>query len=160
MTTFLKMTDDSEGVQAPQESLPTTITTAAFSGSVNVNINIDVVGLIRLIADGIGNDSIDDRRAFVRSLLDRISSETNGEANVMIFNRRQSDQFNPNWATTTYGESDFKGILYGAWIFCGAETFVSEGEYGWENWGFYGVYDYDKPNKTVRFQQRQNCTKG
>ncbi|MES1026451.1 hypothetical protein ABN584_26480 [Gloeocapsa sp. BRSZ] len=145
------MTDDSEGMQAPQESSSTFKT---LNASVGVNIDVNVVALIELIGRTIEDNSVEGRRAFVTSLLDRITSETQGSANIMIFNRRQICHFNPNWETTRYSEAPFKGILYGAWIFTGAGTFVSEGEYGWENWGFYGMFDYDKPNKTVHFQAR------
>ncbi|MEB3217036.1 MAG: hypothetical protein VKN72_12530 [Nostocales cyanobacterium 94392] len=148
ITTNLSMTDDSEGVQASQEESLST-----RSASVGVNIDVNVVDLIELIGRSIEDGSVEGRRAFVMSLRDKINSETQGKANIMIFNRRQICHFNPNWETTRYSEAPFKGILYGAWIFTGGGTFVSEGEYGYENWGFYGWFDYDKPNKTVHFRQ-------
>ena len=75
----------------------------------------------------------------------------------MIFNRSIEDEFNPDWEKTSYGESMYAGIRYGAWVFCGGHKFVNKGDGGWINWGFYGRFDRD--GNTVYFKQRSNCIK-
>ncbi len=125
------------------------------SFGVGVSISIDVMQVIDAVARAIGDKA--DREAFVKSLLDQLASMTNGQANIMIFNREQNCEFNPDYNRTSYGQSVFNGIIYGAWVFCGGERFVNQGDGGWINWGFYG--SFDREGNTVQFRERSDCQK-
>jgi hypothetical protein len=124
----------------------------AMGANVNLNFNVD----LNKIFEGLINGDRE-RGAFVKSLLDTIASATNGAANIMIFNRQQDCDFNPDYRRAIYAEKDYKGILYGAWAFCGGERFVNKGDGGWINWGFYG--DWDRDGNTVQFHNRDSCVK-
>ncbi len=121
----------------------------------SVNVNIDVLGIINAVVNAINDKR--DREAFVKSLLDQLTSQTNGQANIMIFNRQQNCDFNPDYTRASYGQAGFNDVIYGAWVFCGGEKFVNQGDGGWINWGFYGVFD--RNDKTVQFKERSSCQK-
>jgi hypothetical protein len=110
---------------------------------VGVNLNIDINALIGSIANAIA-DAIHQnaqREAFVKTLLETVTSSIGGSHNIMIFNMQQGFEFNPDWSSTWFTSETYAGIQFGIWVFRGPVQFVNQGDGGWINWGFFGVFD-------------------
>ena len=113
--------------------------TKGFGGS--VNLNIDVNQLLSSIGSAL--NGVNEREAFVRTLLETVISYTRGRWNVMVFNMQQSFDFNPDYEWTWFDSRTCNGIQYGFWVFRGPVRFVNQGDGGWINWGFYGLFNRD-----------------
>jgi hypothetical protein len=126
---------------------------AAKEFDVGINLDIDVNARITSITDAI-NAAINgnqEREAFVKTLLETVTSNINGSHNIMIFNMQQGFDFNPDWQWTWFTSDSYQGIVFGIWVFRGPTQFVNQGDGGWINWGFYGSFNRD--GGTVVFNQ-------
>jgi hypothetical protein len=101
--------------------------------------------------------SVNNREAWVKTLMETVVSKTQGRWNVMVFNMQQSFVFNPPPGAFKFTQATFKGglggnITYGVWVFHSATTFQNKGDGGFINWAFYGVWT--RNGGTVAFADR------
>ena len=110
---------------------------------VGVDLDIDVNALINSIVGWV-NDAIHgnaEREAFVKTMLETVTSSISGKHNIMIFNMQQGFGFNPDWTSTWFTSQNYQGIQFGIWVFRGPVQFVNQGDGGWINWGFFGSFN-------------------
>ena len=135
-----EITDQSKARIAAQTSAHDS---AAAAFDVGLNLNIDVNALINSIANAINNaiNGNQEREAFVKTLLETVTSSIQGNHNIMIFNMQQNFDFNPDWQWTWFDSQSYQGIQFGIWVFRGPIRFTNQGDGGWINWGFYGSFN-------------------
>ena len=107
---------------------------------VNINVNIDVLGIAQAIANAVNADQ--DREGFVKNLMETSFYSAGQQYNVMVFNLNQNydDRFNN---VVFYGSTVFQGgVTYGIWAFESGE-FTNQGDGGWINWAFRGWFERD-----------------
>ncbi|XXY12533.1 hypothetical protein WME88_30155 [Sorangium sp. So ce216] len=105
--------------------------------AVNLNVNVDVLGIANAIASSVNVTG--NREGFVKNLMESTYYAAGQKYNVMVFNLSQGyeDRFN---GVQFYGSAVFQGITFGIWAFEGGE-FTNKGDGGWINWAFRGVFD-------------------
>lgn len=69
---------------------------------------------------------------------------------VMVMNLSQGHDPSGLQGVVGYSDATYDGITYGVWIF-ESGTFVNEGDGGYINWAFFGVYDRPDNGGTVHF---------
>ncbi|QNE73491.1 hypothetical protein F0344_01660 [Streptomyces finlayi] len=106
------------------------------------------------------------REGFVKGLLDMLTNHTGGYYNIMIFDIKGKNAFGDPWFVNPYrqnlqdvafqtdveyhDETSREDQTYRIWIFSGGGSFTNEGDGGWGNWGFYGLWD--RNGSTVNFR--------
>ncbi|MFF8104411.1 RICIN domain-containing protein [Streptomyces sp. NPDC016640] len=105
------------------------------------------------------------REGFVKGLLEMLTNHTGGNYNIMIFDVKGKNAFGDPWFVNHYTENlrdvVFQGDIdyndatsredqtYHIWVFSGGGSFTNQGDGGWINWGFYGLWD--RNGSTVNF---------
>ncbi|MBT2408720.1 MULTISPECIES: RICIN domain-containing protein [unclassified Streptomyces] len=106
------------------------------------------------------------RENFVKGLLDMLTNHTGGQYNIMIFDTKGKNAFGDPWFVHHYrenlqnvafqtdveynDETSREDQTYRIWIFSGGGSFTNEGDGGWGNWAFYGLWD--RSGSTVNFR--------
>ncbi|MBT2482391.1 RICIN domain-containing protein [Streptomyces sp. ISL-94] len=107
------------------------------------------------------------RETFVKGLLEMLTNHTGGNYNIMIFDIKGKNAFGDPWFVHHYQENlqdvAFQGDVeyhdetsredqtYRIWIFSGGGSFTNQGDGGWGNWAFYGLWD--RTGSTVNFRR-------
>jgi hypothetical protein len=123
--------------------------------SASLEVTVDLNQIVNDITNTIG--AMKDRAAWVKALMEQTRSKTGGDYNVMVFNMQQNYDFNPPPHTFKFVKAEFNGglagnITYGVWVFRSGVVFNNNGDGGFINWAFSGVFTRNR--KTVTFQAR------
>jgi hypothetical protein len=105
--------------------------------------NLDLNKAVSDIATAITSQK--DRAAWVQAMLEEVKSRTQGRLSIVVFNMQQGFVFNPPPGTFKFTRATFNGglsgnITYGVWAFSSGTTFTNQGDGGFINWAFYGVF--------------------
>lgn len=127
---------------AAQQDIPITksseaTTIARVQTGVNLNVNLDVLGIANEIKSSINSSR--DRAGFVKNLMNTTFYAAGQKYNVMVFNLsvEHQDRFRN---VKFYGSAVYDGVTFGIWVFEDGE-FTNKGDGGWINWAFRGWFD-------------------
>ncbi len=143
------------------------------SGSSSPDPGSDVAAIGYCIAALVADSQADqaERSTWVQDVTQDVFSEFGGEFNFMLANTGYSADGNLQDPGIPYTESfsgpvftlpiPFHGVAdagYTLWIFSGSGTFDNEGDTGWLNWGFGGLYTETTQTRSYACAQLGMCT--
>lgn len=128
-----------------QTTTPNDIAPEEVDAEFPISVDIDVLGIVNKIQSAV-NDT-QDRGSFVKNLMESTYYAAGQQYNVMVFNLGENYQHNFN-NVVFYGSSVYSGLTFGIWAF-DSGTFVNQGDGGYINWAFQGVFN--RNGNTVTF---------